>query len=401
MLEAFWSGVGEELARTWVARVLTPAFAFWVGGAALLWWSVYADDVAAQGWLPTIVASAAGLGALPVVVQGALVVGGLVLVAASAVIAERLTLPVLRLLEGYWTHPAWLYQLLTRYRRWRRWRVRDRVAPLQRRQRRNTLTVVDEWTLRRLRTVTDPDDDQKNRLADLEQRAAQRLTAAENQRLGRDIAWLRTTPDRDDLGMPTRLGDILRAAEHRPGAVHGTDAIVCWGALWQLLPAEIRTELTGSRAALDASVRGWLWGALFLVWTPLSWWAVAVGIGVPLLSYRFGILPRAVTFGELVVTAYDVHRMKLYDSLHLPRPTSPADERSVAGPRLTSALAGTLADSTLLYQFESDAAPAATAPAGRGTPAPAGGETTAPAPGGSGTPDPAPADGAERASESR
>lgn len=37
MLDAFWSGVGEELARHWVARVLTPAFAFWVGGLALVW----------------------------------------------------------------------------------------------------------------------------------------------------------------------------------------------------------------------------------------------------------------------------------------------------------------------------------------------------------------------------
>jgi len=37
VLDAFWSGVGEELARHWVARVLTPAFAFWVGGLALVW----------------------------------------------------------------------------------------------------------------------------------------------------------------------------------------------------------------------------------------------------------------------------------------------------------------------------------------------------------------------------
>lgn len=352
MLESFWSGVGEELARNWVARVLTPAFAFWVGGAALLWRSIYFGDVAAQGWLPTIAASATGLGELPVVVQGALVVGGLVLVAASAVVAERLTLPVLRLLEGYWTRPAWLYQLLVDHRRRRHLRVQGRVRPLRRRQQRFAFTVTDEWTLRRLRAVADPDDDQRHRLDALEQRAAQRLTATETQRLGQDMAWLLTTPEVDDMGMPTRFGDILRAAEHRPAAVYGIDAVVCWGALWQLLPVEIRTELTGARIALDTAVRGWLWGALFLVWTPLSWWAVAIGVGVPLLSYRFGILPRAVTFGELVVTSYDVHRMKLYDALHLPRPASPEDERTVTGPRLTSALAGTPADTTLSYRFD-------------------------------------------------
>jgi hypothetical protein len=348
MLEKFWSGVGEELARTWLARVLTPAFAFWVGGATLLWWSSHADDVAARGWLPAIVTSATTLGELPVLVQGALVVGGLVLVATSAVIAERLTVPVLRLLEGYWTRPAWLYRLLTRYRRWHRKRVDGRVRPLRRRPYYGTLTLAEVRELRRLQSGQNHDP---RRLAELERKYATRyLTAWENARLGRDTAWLRTTPDRDDLGMPTRLGDILRTAEHRPGAVYGIDAVVCWGALWQLLPAEIRADLTAARAALDTAVRGWLWGALFLIWTPLHWWAVLVGVGMPLLSYRFGILPRAVSFGELVDTSYDLHRTKLYDALRLPRPTSPTDERTVTGPRLTAALTGTLIEADLTYR---------------------------------------------------
>jgi hypothetical protein len=349
MLDAFWSGIGEELARTWVARVLTPAFAFWVGGSALLWWHVYADDVAARGGLATLVASATGIGELPVLVQGALVVGGLVLVTASAVVAERLTVPLLRLLEGYWTRPAWLFGQLTGYRRWRRRRVLARAAPLQGRQLRGTLTVAEYAELRRLRKDSKPDE---VRLATLERKAADGLTAQETARLGRDLAWLRTTPDRDDLGMPTRLGDVLRAAEHRPSASYGIDAIVCWGALTQLLPAELRSQLTAARAALDTAARTWLWGALFLVWTPLSWWAVAVGVGVPLVSYRFGILPRALTFGELIVTAYDLHRMALYDALHLPRPDSPEKERTTAGPRVTKALTGTLVEQGLAYRFE-------------------------------------------------
>lgn len=362
MLEQFWSGVGEELARAWVARVLTPAFAFWTGGAAVLWWDAHAEDVTARGWLPTIVASATGLGALPVVVQGVLVVGGLAIIAVSAMIAERLTLPVLRLLEGYWSRPAWLHRMLTGHRRRRHRRVRDRVAPLQRRQRRFVLTAAEEWELRRLRAVPAPNSD---RLDALEQRAAKRLSAAETVRLGRDVAWLRTTPERDDLGMPTRLGDILRAAEHRPSVAYGIDAVVCWDALRQLLPAEVRADLAAARSALDTAVRGWVWGALFLVWTPLAWWTplggavVATGVGIALLSYRFGILPRAVTFGELVATSYDLHRMKLYDAAHLPRPESPDDERRLSGPRLTHALAGTLVEPGLVYRFEP---PAATAP---------------------------------------
>ena len=56
------------------------------------------------------------------------------------------------------------------------------------------------------------------------------------------------------------------------------------------------------------------------------------------------MLPRALTFGELVNTGFDLHRTKLYDALRLPRPTSPRDERETAGPRLNHALAGTLRD---------------------------------------------------------
>lgn len=172
------------------------------------------------------------------------------------------------------------------------------------------------------------------------------------------MRWLQTTPERDDLRMPTRLGDVLRAAEHRPATSYGLDAVICWGALWLVLPTEVRTELTQARVALDGAVRGWLWGALFLVWTPFSWWVVLVGVGIPLLSYRFGILPRAVAFGRLIVTSYDLHRMTLYDALHLPRPVSPDQERATAGKRVTAALAGTLIEPGLTYSHQ----PPATGP---------------------------------------
>lgn len=157
MLDAFWSGVGQELAKHWVARVFTPAFMFWVGGLALVWWSGHGAGMAANGWTAELTASADQVGALPVFVQVTLVVGGLVLVAASAAVAERLTTPLLRLLEGYWTRPGWLRGLLVGYRRWRHTRVRERVVPLQRRQRRGTLNVAEFAKLRELRAAPAPD----------------------------------------------------------------------------------------------------------------------------------------------------------------------------------------------------------------------------------------------------
>lgn len=355
MLEALWSGVGKELARHWVTQVLTPAFAFWVGGLSLLWSHVHATGVAAHGWTAELTASAEHLGHLPVLVQGALVVGGLVLIAASAVVVERLTSPLIRLLEGYWTRPTWLRQLMVGYRRWRRAWVKNRVKPLELRQRRGTLTVAEYDELLTLRAAQDWQP--AERLVQLEDRAAQGLTAQETVQLGRDLRLLRTTPERDDLRMPTRLGDALRTAERRPIERYGLDAVVCWPALWLVLPAETRTELTQARTALDAAVRGWLWGALFLVWTPVSWWAALIGVVVPLLTYPFGVLPRGMAFGELVITCYDVHRMALYDALHLPRPESPTIERTQAGPRVTAMLGGTLHEPGLRYRFEPPAKP--------------------------------------------
>jgi hypothetical protein len=347
VIDAFWSGVGEELARHWVARVLTPAFAFWTAGLALVWWHGHAA-AAAKGWTVELQTSATQLAQLPVLAQGALVVGALVLVAASAVVAERLTGPLLRLLEGYWTRPRWLRKLLVGYRQWRYKRLWDRAQPLQLRQRRGGLTVAEFDELLRLRNRPRA---HQTRRQELEQRAAQGLTSQETAQLGRDLQQLRSLPDRDDLRMPTRLGDALRAAEHRPSTSYGIDAVVCWSALWLLLPADTRTELSGTRAALDSAVRAWTWGALFVVWTPFNAWALAVAIGVPLLSYRFGLLPRALAFGQLVITCYDLHRMTLYDALHLPRPTSPDHERAVAGPRATSALSGALVEPGLRYRF--------------------------------------------------
>jgi hypothetical protein len=145
--------------------------------------------------------------------------------------------------------------------------------------------------------------------------------------LGRGRNILRGMPRQAAYGMPTRLGDILRAAERRPDDKYGLDAVVCWYALWLLLPAETKTELVQARSALDNATRTWLWGALFVVWTPWTWLALPIAVIVPALAYYIGILAAATLFGELTVSAFDLYRFRLYDHLHLPRPCSPASER--------------------------------------------------------------------------
>jgi len=335
MLAAFWSGLGGEFAKQWAARVLTPAFVFWAGGLSAIWWHGHGRGVRAHGWASELSATATWPHNLPGVVQGLLIVAALLVVAASALAAERLTLPLLRLLEGYGWHPEWVRDRLVSYRRRRYGRWKARVEDLATRQQLGTLEIAEFLELGELEKnpATDP-----GRLRQLRQRRADGLDARMMAQLGRGRRILRGMPRQDALGMPTRLGDILRAAERRPADKYGLDAIVCWYALWLLLPAETKTELVQARSALDNAARTWLWGALFIVWTPWTWLALPIAVIVPALAYYIGILAAAALFGELTVSAFDLYRFRLYDNLRLPRPSSPASERRQDGRRVTNLL---------------------------------------------------------------
>lgn len=348
MLSALWSGLGGEFAKQWVARILTPAFAFWAGGLAAVWWHGHGQDVRAYGWSYELSTTAVGLRQLPGLAQGVLVVAGLFLVAVSALAAERLTQPLLRLLEGYGWRPQWLRDQLIGYRRWRYHRWEGRLTTLATRQRLGTLTPEEFFELEELEKADDPPPDPA-RLRELQGRRADGLDARMMGQLGRARNALRVMPQQDALGMPTRLGDILRAAERRPADKYGLDTFACWPALWLLLPAEAKTELVQARSALDNAARMWLWGVLFVVWTPWTWLALPVAIVVPAVAYYVGILMAATAFGELTVTAFDLYRFLLYDRLRLPRPSSPSVERRQDGRRVTSLLWSGLDEPGLTY----------------------------------------------------
>jgi hypothetical protein len=355
LLAAFWSGLGGALAKQWAARILTPAFAFWAAGLALVWWSEHGDRVRDSGWAEELEATARPLEQLPTVAQIVLVLGALLLLAASALIAERLTLPLLKLLEGYWTRPAWFRDLLVSRRRRRRAKWQGVVSELEPKEARGDLTRDELAELSQLDEADVLDPEGREREAELRRRRAS-MSAAETVRLARGRAYLRWSPRQDRYGMPTRLGDILRAAELRPADKYGLDSVVCWYRLWVLLPAEIRTEIVQTRLELDGAVRIWLWGALFLLWAPWLWWvAIPIAIVVPLVAYSFSMLSAASVFGDLTETAFDLHRMQLYDALDLPRPTSPANERT-HGARVTRMLWHGETDPGIVYVQSESAA---------------------------------------------
>jgi hypothetical protein len=287
VLTAFWSSISGKLADRFVA-LSAPALVFWLGG--LLAWSaghggIHVLSSGPAGWL----AGKSGFtqaAALLVVVAG---------VAASGLVVSRLTMPVLRLLEGYWpARPARLTQI--------------RNALISRRQDK-ARSQDDAW----------------------QELAPQVLppatpTPAQLARFAQLSRAIRRRPAVPQLFMPTRIGNLLRAAEARPYAKYGLDSVAVWPRLWLVLPDTTRQELAAARAALDSAVAASIWGILFCVFACWTLYALPIGLAVAVIAILLWVPARAEVFGDLVEAAFDLHRTSLYQQLRWPLPANPADE---------------------------------------------------------------------------
>jgi hypothetical protein len=293
-----WAAVGGGLAERWLVLVLTPAFAFWGGGVVAWVWS--------RGWHEGWAELGDRIAGLSSAEQLALAIGAFIGVTVTGVAVQRATLPVLRALEGYW--PARLDALRARVISLRS----GRIARM-RRTRDELAAKVEE------RRATA--DEQRRHLA-LERRL-RRIPAEANE-------------DAPTRRMPTALGNILRAAESWPADKYGLDPVKCWPRLWLLLPETARSELATARATLDSSANLLVWAVLFVVWTVWAWWALPVGLVIAVAGYRL-VLGSAAVYGDLLESAFDVHRRLLYEALDWPLPRTPAEERAL-GEALTEYL---------------------------------------------------------------
>ncbi|KQR10404.1 hypothetical protein [Cellulomonas sp. Leaf334] len=286
MLDKFLVALGEKTAERWMA-VSVPALVFWLAGAAAWLWRY------GLGAIDPVVA---WLGAQTAVVQVGSLVVALLVVSASGVAVGALSGPLLRLLQGD-SWPAWL-------KSWGAARHGERCAVL-----------IEEWD-----ALSDPvlggtaTPQQEVRFAELDRK-------------------LRRYPDSSAF-LPTRVGNILRAAEHRAQPRYGLDTSTVWSHLWLLLPEPIQKGLARVRTALDDAVAMAIWGVLFVAFTPLAWWAAAVGLSCVVLAVTWLVPLRAEAFADLVEAAFDLYRAELYTQLRWPLPTDPDDER-VQGARLT------------------------------------------------------------------
>ena len=326
MSAKFLEGLGGKLAEQWIATLLTPAFVFWAGGAVAL--------LQRFGWTST----STWFNQQPEALQIFLLIGIFCLIVASAFVVQRFDFSVLRFLEGYW-HP-WLNPV-------RRWCINRQFAHsrtlnlnyqhIARELKQSQLTGPQESEFYVLQQL-DPAEltpEQEVKLTNLTKLVQHR---AEQQSKFAQLDWqLMHRPLFSQL-MPTRLGNILRAAEQRPLERYGLDAIVCWSRLWLLLPDAVKKDLQEARADLNTAARVWLWSLLFIGWVALgAWWAAPIGILSALFAYYSWALDAARTYGELIEAAFDLHRHLLYQSLRWNLPADPEVERRV-GKELTAYL---------------------------------------------------------------
>jgi hypothetical protein len=152
-------------------------------------------------------------------------------------------------------------------------------------------------------------------------------------------------PDREDLVLPTRLGNVIRAFETYTTRQYGMPAIALWPRLQALVDGNLATALDGAKTAFDFMIHTAFLSAVLTVFTAsagLFWktralhdlqqpwlgWTIIFAV----ISYLFYLasIPRAIEWGTQVKSAFDLYRLKLLTQLGYElKPTDLTDERRI------------------------------------------------------------------------
>jgi len=140
----------------------------------------------------------------------------------------------------------------------------------------------------------------------------------------------------NDRVLPTRLGNILRAAEDHALERYEINAVVVWPRLYVVLPDPFVAAIAAAKTPLDLmSVMGALASVFAVCGTIVSaillpWYAAVAcfggGVLIMWLTY-IGAVQTARPYAQLVRAAFDVHRGLLLDATGLKRPRSYGEER--------------------------------------------------------------------------
>lgn len=138
--------------------------------------------------------------------------------------------------------------------------------------------------------------------------------------------------------MPTRLGNLYKAAELYPYVRYGIDSVIVWPRLREKLPDKFVERLQEVKTGVDFLLLFGFLSALFsLLSVPYLLWqrapaplvlACAAGLPLAWLCYRAALSP-AQAYAELLKTAFDLHRHELLQALGWRAPETLAKERAL------------------------------------------------------------------------
>lgn len=304
MLTSLFTSLAGEL-KGWVGKafvmaVWLPVLVFACAGLA-----VY---LAGAGALASAPAEWARRGADDKAIFLAVFVG---VVTLAAFVLDFAQVPLVRLFEGYWAELPLLRQVGRRR---------------QRRYERD-LARMDE------------------RLEQL----SEQLPASEGKP---DTVWLKSEfnvlagrrllafppPGYESQLMPTRLGNLYKAAELYPYDRYRIDSVTVWPRLRERLPDKFVERLQEVKTGVDFLLLFSFLSALFsLLSVPYLLWqrapaslvlACAAGLPLAWLCYRAALSP-AQAYAELLKTAFDLHRHELVKALGLRVPETLAKEQAL------------------------------------------------------------------------
>jgi hypothetical protein len=234
---------------------------------------------------------------------------------ALGVVLHPLQYALVQFLEGYWgVSPFWraLRENRIRYHLWRRNKL--------------GLLIADETEALGLVKQDDAGTPPKVQLRDwFDAIHSAEIVAAER--------LISIYPRNADHIMPTRLGNVLRAAETNAGAVYGLDIIDFGPHLMLVAPREHAEYVNDQRTALDLAIRtclvcllGFVAAVLFLF--PHKLWLLIslIPLGLSWMCYQ-GAVTAAQEYGEALRMLVDLNRFALYEQLHMHLPTTTNSER--------------------------------------------------------------------------
>ena len=149
-------------------------------------------------------------------------------------------------------------------------------------------------------------------------------------------------PSKLDRVLPTRLGNIIKAAEEYPAdkGRYGINAVFFWPRLIAVIPDAARADLSDARASmtllLNVSTLAFLLGvgsftalAAAMLHPAAAFWACgAGGLVLAALAYRSALAPGRI-YAELVRAAFDLYRVDLLNQLKFGLPDNLDEERAL------------------------------------------------------------------------